>query len=56
MTVNAETTQDHTTFLFERNETGRVRGTDTGSSVLDRLAVGVVSEAVLMFESQRRTY
>lgn len=29
--------------LFERNETGRVRGTDTGTTVLDGLAVQPVS-------------
>lgn len=29
--------------LFERDETGRVRGTDTGATVLDGLAVEVKS-------------
>lgn len=32
-----------TTFLLEGNETRRVRGTDTGSTVLDGLAVEGVS-------------
>jgi hypothetical protein len=36
-------TTTKTTFLFEGNETRRVGGTNTGSTVLDRLAVGVVS-------------
>lgn len=41
MSVNAETTQDRTaTFLLEGNETRRVRGTNTGPTVLDRLAGG----------------
>lgn len=32
-------TTTKTTFLFEGNETRRVGGTDTGTTVLDRLAV-----------------
>jgi hypothetical protein len=31
------------TFLLEGNETRRVGGTDTGSTVLDRLAAGGIS-------------
>lgn len=37
MSENAETTQT-ATFLLEGNETRRVSGTDTGSTVLDGLA------------------
>lgn len=33
----------HTGNLLERDETGRVGGTDTRSTVLDRLAVEIVS-------------
>jgi hypothetical protein len=46
MSVNAETTQDHTTFLFKGNETRRVSGTNTRSTVLDRLAVEGVSKRI----------
>lgn len=40
MSVNAKppNTTTKTTFLFEGNETRRVGGTDTGTTVLDRLA------------------
>lgn len=46
MSMNAEITPRSLVFLLERNETRRVRGTDTRSAVLDRLAVEDVSDPI----------